>query len=102
MPSLGENNARFRPRTVVWKRSTAKRLLGRRGGWFEHLSCPHYTSELLVYFGLALLLQRPAGALPLLCSALNLGFTARQTHAWYRRKFEDYPAERWAMIPWVC
>ena len=73
---------------------------GRRGDWFERLSCPHYTSELLVYFGLALLLQRPAGALPLLCSALNLGFTARQTHAWYRRKFEDYPAERWALIPY--
>ena len=46
--------------------------------------------------------HEPDNSVPLLCSTLNLGFTARQTHAWYRRKFEDYPAKRWAILPYVC
>ena len=72
------------------------------GDWFSSISCPHYTAELLIYFALALILQTTIGALPLVCTSLNLSFTARNTHEWYRRKFEDYPPERrWAIIPYV-
>lgn len=67
------------------------------------LSCPHYSAELLIYLALALILQSSVGLLPLLCSTVNLSFTAANTHSWYREKFKEvYPKERrWAIVPYV-
>jgi hypothetical protein len=31
----------------------------------------------------------------------NLGVTAVETHKWYKEKFEDYPASRKAIIPFL-
>ena len=31
----------------------------------------------------------------------NLMLAARATHVWYKHKFEDYPAGRYALIPFV-
>ena len=65
-----------------------------RGGWFRHVSCPHYLAEILVYAGLALVAcgggARAVG--PGLFMLLgwvvaNLWVTARRTHAWYAATF---------------
>jgi 3-oxo-5-alpha-steroid 4-dehydrogenase 3 len=82
-----------------------------RGGWFERISCAHYTAEVVLYVGVACAASAtcpPAcatGALPwLLVAAVtgNLGFSARATHAWYLQHLPNYPRDRWAFIPWVC
>ena len=67
------------------------------------LSCPHYSAELLIYLAIALILQNFVGTLPLLCSTVNLSFTAANTHRWYQQKFKEvYPEERrWAIVPYV-
>ncbi|RKP24715.1 3-oxo-5-alpha-steroid 4-dehydrogenase-domain-containing protein [Syncephalis pseudoplumigaleata] len=70
------------------------------GGWFSHVSSPHYLAELLIYTALAMLLRFPWTWCCLLAwVVVNLGTTARQTHRWYRRQFRDYPAARTAFIP---
>ncbi|RKP05234.1 3-oxo-5-alpha-steroid 4-dehydrogenase, partial [Thamnocephalis sphaerospora] len=70
------------------------------GDWFHHMSSPHYFAELLIYTALAIVLRMP----PVWCCLLvwvtvNLGTTATNTHRWYRRKFDDYPAHRTAFLP---
>ena len=69
----------------------------------QMISCPHYSAELLIYLAFALILQNFVGTLPLLCSTVNLVFTAVNTHRWYRHKFKEvYPKERrWAIVPYV-
>ncbi|KAI4375630.1 hypothetical protein MLD38_013478 [Melastoma candidum] len=75
-----------------------------RGDWFEIVSCPHYLAEIVIYFGLFV----ASGAsditvfLVLVFVVANLTFAAAETHRWYKRKFEEYPERRHAIIPFVC
>ena len=77
------------------------------GDWFDRpgLCCPHYTAELVIYAGLAVLLSwwPGRGWLPLTCSALNLSFSAARSHEWYGAKFkEDYAAcGRYILVPYI-
>ena len=81
------------------------------GGWFDSISCAHYTAEVVLYAGLACTAAaacppvEPVGALPwllLLAVTGNLGYSARATHAWYLQHLPRYPRHRWAFIPYVC
>lgn len=77
-------------------------------GWFEHIICPHYTAECLIYFGLAVA-TAPMGQmlnktvlLGLLFVAVNLGTTASGTKQWYAEKFgAEKVAQKWKMIPFI-
>ncbi|CAL1361193.1 unnamed protein product [Linum trigynum] len=74
-----------------------------RGDWFELVSSPHYTAEMLIYAGLLI----ASGAtdyimwLLLLFVVANLGFAAAETQRWYLHKFEAYPRSRRAFLPFV-
>ncbi|CAI0392903.1 unnamed protein product [Linum tenue] len=74
-----------------------------RGDWFELVSSPHYTAEMLIYAGLLI----ASGAtdyimwLLLLFVVANLGFAAAETQRWYLHKFEAYPRNRRAFLPFV-
>lgn len=74
-----------------------------RGGAFEWLSCPHYLAEIVIYVGLLLVLRgRHVNAWLILSWVVcNLVLAAQATHRWYRKKFEDYPTHRRALIPYV-
>ena len=69
------------------------------------MSCPHYLAEVTLYLGLLIV-----GASGTLNGALlsleafivaNLASNAVETHLKYRKRFEDYPKDRWAMFPYV-
>ncbi|XWS40118.1 hypothetical protein CRYUN_Cryun18bG0112500 [Craigia yunnanensis] len=49
------------------------------GDWFEIVSSPYYLAEIVA----------------------NLGFAAAETHKWYLRKFENYPRNRFFIIPFI-
>ncbi|XVF59742.1 hypothetical protein PTKIN_Ptkin07bG0300400 [Pterospermum kingtungense] len=73
------------------------------GDWFAFVSSPHYLAEMIIYAGL---LVASGGAdltiwLLLIFVVANLTFAAAETHRWYLRKFEDYPRNRWAVLPFV-
>jgi len=100
-------------RTKTGKSSATKRSYSiPRGGWFERVSCAHYTAEIVLYLGLlaivlpcrlAFRVAAPRVAAPtLLCVAVvaNLWIAARAHHAWYIEHFgvDVYPRDRHALF----
>ena len=69
------------------------------GGGFRFVTSPAYLGELIAWTGFALLTWSLAGVVILLITAGNLVPRALATHRWYREKFDDYPADRRALIP---
>lgn len=72
-----------------------------RGGLYEYVSSPNYLGELIAWTGWAVATWSLAGAAFALFSAANLVPRAATHHAWYRSNFDEYPAERRALIPFV-
>lgn len=77
-------------------------------GWFQHIVCPHYTSECLIYVALSLATSPPGRVVNrtvftgLLFVAVNLGVTANTTQKWYAGKFgAEKVASKWRMIPFI-
>lgn len=72
-----------------------------KGGLFKWVSCPNLLGEIIEWTGYALLVS----SLPALSFALwtfaNLAPRAWAHHQWYQQKFEDYPPERKALLPFL-
>ncbi|XP_073673025.1 polyprenal reductase [Garra rufa] len=73
------------------------------GGWFELVSCPHYLAELLIYVAMSVCcgcvsLTWWLVVLYVLC---NQALAAQLCHDYYKSKFETYPRQRKAFIPFV-
>eukprot|EP00271_Cylindrocystis_brebissonii_P003316 TRINITY_DN14145_c0_g1_i1.p1 TRINITY_DN14145_c0_g1~~TRINITY_DN14145_c0_g1_i1.p1 ORF type:complete len:266 (+),score=16.19 TRINITY_DN14145_c0_g1_i1:35-799(+) len=72
-----------------------------RGFLYEWVSCPNYLSEMVEWFGWALLTWSSSGFVFFLYTIANLAPRALQHHSWYRNKFDDYPEGRKALIPYL-
>lgn len=72
-----------------------------RGGMFRLVSAPNYLGELIEWTGWALATWSLAGLGFALFTAANLVPRAWHNHRWYRSHFDDYPAERRAIIPFL-
>lgn len=74
-----------------------------RGDLFEVVSCPHYFTEIVIFFVLVVWIGLDINTVLLLMFvALNLSITARKTHQWYLDRFpQQYPKDRRAIIPYV-
>ncbi|CAJ0586493.1 unnamed protein product, partial [Mesorhabditis spiculigera] len=72
-----------------------------RGGLFDYVSGANYFGEIVEWCGFAL----ASGTLPAyafaLFTAANIGPRALQHHRWYLQKFDNYPKERAAIIPFL-
>lgn len=78
------------------------------GGWFQHVTCPHYLAEILVYASFAMLLaqeQQVPGVrhfLVLVFVASNLTLSALINFNWYKRNLPaDVMKGRKAIFPFV-
>lgn len=73
------------------------------GDWFERVSCPHYFAELLIYISIAFLfgLTHWTWWLLVLFVLFNQSLAAILCHEFYHQKFDSYPAQRKAFIPFV-
>ncbi|TYJ47422.1 hypothetical protein E1A91_A02G188900v1 [Gossypium mustelinum] len=73
------------------------------GDWFEVVSSPHYLSEMILYAGLLVASGGTDFTIWLLLGFVvaNLVFAAAETHRWYLRKFENYPRNRRAILPFI-
>ncbi len=72
-----------------------------KGGLFRWVSNPSYLTELVAWAGFALCTWSLGSLFVLLISCANLIPRAAATHRWYRERFEDYPAERKILIPFI-
>lgn len=71
------------------------------GGMFEYISGANFYGEILEWCGFALASNSlPAFAFAF-SSCCNLGPRAVHHHRWYKEKFDDYPSNRKAIIPFV-
>lgn len=72
-----------------------------KGGFFRWVSCPNYFGEIVEWFGWAIATWSLPGLLFAFCTAVTLAPRALNHHHWYRRKFDDYPKKRRALIPYL-
>ncbi len=72
-----------------------------RGGWFEWAACPHYFFELLAWLGLALISSHLFVYIAFLGMFGYLLARSLKTLAWYRARFDGFPKERKALIPFL-
>jgi len=72
-----------------------------KGFLFRYVSCPNHLGEIVEWIGFGIM----AWALPVfsfsIWTAANLIPRTLNHHTWYKEKFEDYPKERKAVIPFL-
>ena len=71
------------------------------GGMFKYVSCPNYLGEIMEWFGWALLTWSLVGLIFAVWTAANLIPRAVSYHRWYMKKFDNYPDNRRALIPFI-
>ncbi len=71
------------------------------GGMYRWISCPNYFGEVLEWTGWALATWSLAGLSFAIWTFANLVPRALANHQWYNRQFDEYPAERKAVIPFL-
>ncbi|XP_033111074.1 polyprenol reductase-like [Anneissia japonica] len=73
------------------------------GDWFLYVSCPHYFFEILIYTAGILMLgfQHRMWYMLYAFVVTNQVAASYTVHQWYRTKFEDYPKDRMAVIPFI-
>jgi 3-oxo-5-alpha-steroid 4-dehydrogenase 1 len=88
-------------RTKAELESAAKVYRIPHGGGYTWVSSPSYLGELIAWTGFAIFTWGLPGVFIFLITAANLVPRAISTHRWYKERFEDYPRERRALIPYV-
>lgn len=69
---------------------------------FCYVSSPHYTMEILLYLLFGAFYSFSAHmTLCLIFVAINQSISGFLVHQWYQAKFKNYPAERFALMPFV-
>jgi len=71
------------------------------GGLFRYVSCPNFLGEIIEWTGFALMVWNPAGLSFALWTVSNLVPRAIDHHRWYQNKFDNYPTDRKALIPFL-
>ncbi|KAL2089882.1 hypothetical protein ACEWY4_014570 [Coilia grayii] len=73
------------------------------GCWFDLVSCPHYFAEVLIYVSMAFCLGGASVTwwLVVFYVFCNQALAAQLCQEFYQSKFEDYPPQRKALIPFV-
>lgn len=70
-------------------------------GFFKYVSCANFFGEIVEWFGFYVMTQSPHAFAFFVFAIGNLGPRAIQHHRWYQQKFEDYPKERKAIVPFL-
>ncbi len=68
---------------------------------YRWVSCPNYLGEIIQWVGWAIAVWSLAGWVFAIWTMANLIPRAIAHHRWYRDSFDDYPAERRALIPFL-
>ncbi|EDO37345.1 predicted protein, partial [Nematostella vectensis] len=71
------------------------------GGLFDVAICPHYFGELMAWLGMAIAGQHFALYLSWLTMVAYLAGRSHQTRHWYIKKIENFPQDRWNLLPGI-
>jgi len=70
-------------------------------GLFNYISCPNHFSEIIEWFGFAMMTWSTPALAFAVWTLVNLLPRALHHHRWYRSTFPDYPSKRKALIPFI-
>ena len=68
---------------------------------YKYISCPNYFGEIIEWSGFAIMVWNFPAFIFVLWTIFNLVPRAVSHHKWYKTKFEDYPSNRKAIIPFI-
>jgi len=71
------------------------------GGLFKYISCPNFFGEILEWFGFALMTFNIGSLSFFIWTCCNLIPRGLAHHSWYKNKFNEYPKERKAILPFL-
>ncbi|MFT7162458.1 MAG: 3-oxo-5-alpha-steroid 4-dehydrogenase 1 [Bacteroidia bacterium] len=71
------------------------------GFLFDKISCPNHFGEIVQWLGFAIMAWNLPASTFLIWTLANLLPRSLRHHKWYKEKFEEYPEERKAVIPWL-
>uniref|UniRef100_A0A6N2LRL8 3-oxo-5-alpha-steroid 4-dehydrogenase C-terminal domain-containing protein n=1 Tax=Salix viminalis TaxID=40686 RepID=A0A6N2LRL8_SALVM len=72
-----------------------------KGGLFGRVACPHYFFEILIFLGICFISQTLysfASTISTVCYLMGRSYATRR---WYLTKFDDFPKDVKAIIPYV-
>ena len=72
-----------------------------KGGLFKYISCPNFFGEILEWFGFALMTFNIGSLSFFIWTCCNLIPRGLAHHTWYKNKFNEYPKERKAILPFL-
>ncbi|KAG8390821.1 hypothetical protein BUALT_Bualt01G0123400 [Buddleja alternifolia] len=72
-----------------------------QGGLFNLVICPHYLFEILGFFGISCISQTVYSLSFTLGTTFYLMGRSSATRDWYQSKFEDFPKDVKALIPYI-
>ncbi|CAI8593858.1 unnamed protein product [Vicia faba] len=72
-----------------------------KGGLFEFVICPHYLFEIIGFYGFSLISQTLFGFSFAIGTTFYLLGRSYATRRWYLSKFEDFPKNVKAIIPFI-
>ncbi len=72
-----------------------------KGGLFKYISCPNFFGEILEWFGFALMTFNIGSLSFFIWTCCNLIPRGLAHHSWYKNKFNEYPKERKAILPFL-
>ncbi len=88
-------------RLINLRKESSQHYLIPKGGLFSLVSCPNLFGEIVEWSGFALMCWNLPALAFLVWTLANLVPRAISHHRWYLQKFEDYPNERKAVIPFI-
>jgi hypothetical protein len=72
-----------------------------QGKLFSRVSCPNLSGEIVEWLGYAVMCWNLPALAFFIWTCANLIPRALAHHRWYREKFQDYPTERKALVPFL-
>ena len=72
------------------------------GFLYRFVSCPNFLGEMVQWTGFAIMAWNVPALTFCVWTIANVLPRALKHHKWYKEKFEDYPKERKAVIPFIC
>jgi hypothetical protein len=72
-----------------------------QGGLFEYVSGANFLGEIIEWTGYAVACRSLPATTFAIFTLCNIGPRAIHHHRWYKEKFDDYPTNRTALIPFI-
>lgn len=88
-------------RLINMRKESSQQYVIPQGALFNVISCPNLFGEIVEWSGFALMCWNLPALAFLVWTLANLLPRAISHHRWYLQKFEDYPKERKAVIPFI-